>query len=286
VVDCSGDADAAACLGAPFTHFEGEGNYGVAMTFRMANVDLDRAAEFLRSKGALTQWATAVKSGGTKESTVRLGANFRAWDSGWEKAGFRGWLLSTGIRHDDLTYLNCTGVAPLDSLSRDDLTSAEQKLRRQVADTASFLRERVAGFEDSHVAATSVQAGVRRTRIVHCRYDLARDDVLKGRGFPDEIARFGFIDNRDYFVEDNGSYGIPYDCLVPLEVDNLLIAGRMMSTDTIVHNSTRNTACCMACGQAAGAAAALSLRLGVTTAALDPNALREQLRADGAYFEG
>jgi len=286
VVDCSGDADAAAKMGAPFTHFRGENNYGVSMTFRMANVDLDRAAEFLRGKGALTQWATAVKHGGTTESTVRIGASFRAWDSGYERYGARGGLLSTGIRHDDLTYLNCTGVAPLDSLSRDDLTDAEQKLRRQVSDTARFLRERVAGFEDAHLAATSVQAGVRRTRIVHCRYDLARDDVLKGRGFPDEVARFGFIDNRDYFVEDNGSYGIPYRCLVPLEVDNLLIAGRMMSTDTIVHNSTRNTACCMACGQAAGTAAALSLRLGVTTAALDPNALREQLRADGAYFEG
>ena len=286
IVDCSGDADAAAKLGAPFTHFKGEGNYGVSLTFRMGNVNLDRAADFLRSRGALTQWATAVKHGAARESTIRVGANFRAWDSGWERHNARPWLLSTGIRENDLTYLNCTGVAPLDSLCRDDLSVAEQKLRRQVADMATFLRERVPGFENAHVAATSVQAGVRRTRIVHCRYDLARDDVLKGRGFPDEIARYGFVDNPHYFVENNGSYGVPYRCLVPLDVDNLLVAGRMISTDTVVHNSTRNTAISMACGQAAGTAAALSIQLGVTTSALDPSALREKLRADGAYFEG
>lgn len=286
IVDCSGDGDAAAFMGAPFTHYKGESNYGVGMVFRMANVDLDRAAEFLRSKGALTQWATAVKHGGTKESTVRIGANFRAWDSGWEASGTRGWLLSTGIRENDLTYLNCTGVANLDSLSRDDLTAAEHKLRKQVAAMGSFLRDRVAGFERAHVAWTAIQAGVRRTRIVHCQFDLPRDAVLKGWGYPDEIARYGFIDNHDYYVESNGSYGVPYRCLVPLEIDNLLIAGRMMSTDLIVHNSTRNTGLSMACGQAAGTAAALSLQLGVTTARLDPNVLREKLRADGVYFEG
>ena len=286
IVDCSGDADAAAFLGAPFTHFTGQDNYGVSLTFRLAGVDLDRAAGFLRSKGALTQWASAVKYGGTAPSTVRLGADFRAYDSGVDKANFRGRILSTAIRENELTYVNCTGVSPLDSLSRDDLSLAEHLLHRQIIDTCTFLRQGVPGFEGAHVSASSAQAGVRRTRIIHCRYDLARDDVLKGRGFADEIARFGFIDNSKYFIENNGSYGIPYRCLVPQQIDNLLIAGRMMSLDTIVHNSTRNTACCMACGQAAGAAAALSLRLGVTTAALSAAALRQQLRSDGAYVEG
>jgi hypothetical protein len=287
IVDCSGDADAAAMLGAPFTLYKGEDNYySVSMTFRIGNADLDRAVEFLRGKGALTQWATAVKWGGARESTVRLGANFRAWDNGWEEAGFRGWILSTSIREQDLTYANCTSVSIGDALNRDDLSYAEGALRAQAGRTVEFLREQVRGFEDAYVAATSAQTGVRRTRIVHCHYGLSREDVLKGRGFPDEVARFGFIDNSRYFIEDNGAYGIPYRALMPLEIDNLLVAGRMISTDRVVHNSTRNTASCMAQGEAAGTAAALSVRLGVTTQRLDPQALRAQLRAQGAYIEG
>ena len=286
VIDCSGDGDAAARMGAPFTLFKGEANYGVAMTFRVANVDLDRAAGFLRGKNALTQHAVAVKYGGSRESTIRIGANFKAWDSGWESSGTRGWLLSTGIRENDLTYLNCTGVFNLDSLSRDDLAAAEVQLREQVHAMTGFLRRAVGGFEDAHVSATSVQAGVRRTRIIGCQYDLPREAVLEGWSFPDEVARYGFIDNAQYFVKDNGTYGVPYRCLVPKNVDNLLVAGRLISTDQVVHNSTRNTALSMACGQAVGTAAALSLELGVTTAELDSRALRERLAADGAYFEG
>jgi hypothetical protein len=277
IVDCTGDGDAAAFLGAPYTvpGKDGEGYYGVALTFRVCNVDLDRAAEFVKSKGARTQWATAVKYGGSRETTVRLGANFTAWDSGWEVTGTRGWLLATGIRDNDMTYLNCTGYPYIDALNRDQLSDAEQALRKQVVLMGEFLRSKIGGFEDCHVAATSAQVGVRRTRIVTCQYDMPRQAVLEGWGFPDEIARYGFVDNRNYFVKDNGTYGMPYRSLVPQKIDNLLVAGRMVTSDHIAHNSTRNTGLSMACGEAAGTAAGLSLELGVSTARLDPQALSE-----------
>ncbi|MBC7316657.1 MAG: FAD-dependent oxidoreductase, partial [Chloroflexi bacterium] len=75
-----------------------------------------------------------------------------------------------------------------------------------------------------------------------------------------------------------------YDALVPRGVDNLLIAGRMMTVDLVAHNSTRNTVCCLACGQAAGAAAAQAAKRGLSPREVDIQALQDGLRRAGALL--
>ena len=55
---------------------------------------------------------------------------------------------------------------------------------------------------------------------------------------------------------------MPYGILVPQDVDDLLVAGRCVAGDKISHAATRNQLCCAVTGQAAGAAAAVSLRDG------------------------
>ncbi len=87
---------------------------------------------------------------------------------------------------------------------------------------------------------------------------LTEDDCTEGRQFDDQIGCFGFIDNSEHFVREAGAYGIPYRSLLPRGLDNVLVAGRMTSVDTVAHNSTRNTVCCLVSGQAAGTAAALA----------------------------
>jgi hypothetical protein len=77
------------------------------------------------------------------------------------------------------------------------------------------------------------------------------------------------------------SYEIPYRCLVPRVVDDLLVAGRCISTTHEALASTRLTPTVMTLGQAAGTAAALSLQANVLPRALDPRALRTRLIADG-----
>jgi len=90
---------------------------------------------------------------------------------------------------------------------------------------------------------------------------------------------------REYEVEDAGSFGIPYRSLIPKGVEGVLIAGRSMSTDHVVHNATRNVGCCMVTGQAAGTAAALAVRENVLPSRLDTQLLRKVLAENGAYFE-
>jgi len=119
---------------------------------------------------------------------------------------------------------------------------------------------------------------------VRCDYELSQEDCTEGRQFDDQVACFSFIDNSRYLVRDAGAYGIPYRALVPRDVDNLLIAGRMMTVDLVAHNSTRNTVCCLACGQAAGTAAALAAAARGATREVNVQALQDALRADGALL--
>jgi hypothetical protein len=76
-------------------------------------------------------------------------------------------------------------------------------------------------------------------------------------------------------------YDIPYRCLVPLRVENLLVAGRCLSSDFPAQSGCRLIMVCHNMGQAAGTAAALSLTNGITPRELDRVELQEALLADG-----
>ena len=78
---------------------------------------------------------------------------------------------------------------------------------------------------------------------------------------------------------------MPYRSLLPVGVENLLVAGRCISVDHRVHHATKEIPPCMATGEAAGTAAALAVRGGVTPGAVDVTALRGTLRRRGAIVD-
>ena len=74
---------------------------------------------------------------------------------------------------------------------------------------------------------------------------------------PDKSGMKGFHDSVSMRHEDGQTYSIPYRCLVPKGINNLLVAGRCIGTDRAMQASTRVIPCCYITGQAAGVAAAL-----------------------------
>ncbi|HUW30594.1 MAG TPA: FAD-dependent oxidoreductase, partial [Planctomycetota bacterium] len=148
-----------------------------------------------------------------------------------------------------------------------------------------IFRTHVAGCEQCYPAGPAPSAGQRRGRAIHCDYELSQDDCTEGRQFSDQVAIFSFIDNGDFLVRDAGCYGIPYRALIPQGLQNVLIAGRMMTVDLVAHNSTRNTVCCLICGQAAGTAAAMAAQAGTETREVEPEALRKRLRSAGVLLQ-
>lgn len=73
------------------------------------------------------------------------------------------------------------------------------------------------------------------------------------------------------------SYDIPYRSLVPLKIENLLVAGRCLSANFMGQSGCRLVMCCLTMGEAAGTAAALSLKSGVVPRKLDRVLLQRQL---------
>ena len=285
IVDTSGDATVAFMAGVHCTVMADDGSVG--MPFGMTNVDLNKAVEFLKEKDMLTQLGHADK-GSDRDDIVRIGFNLKKHDvfrDFMEKTTM--WGPLTVSRHeDDLSFINTASVKPINAVDVDAVTEAEVELRRQVMGMAALLKKHIPGFEKAYVSWTCRQLGVRRTRIVACEHDLSVDEIVEGKRFDDEIALYGFHDSAPrIMIKEGRAYGIPYRALLPKGVENLLVAGRMITSDFEAHMSTRNTVSCMAQGQAAGTAAAISSKSGVTPRKLEVKILQQTLVKDGVYLE-
>jgi hypothetical protein len=190
-----------------------------------------------------------------------------------------------------------TGVNPLDPQS---LTQAEIEAREQVVAIMAFLRRRIPGFAHAHITAVGGRVGVRESRRIVGEVVLTAEDLSGGRRWPDVIARSAYpidihsptgeidasLDEfQDDYLSQGVTYDIPYRCLVPKRVDQLLAAGRCISTTAEAHGATRVSPTCMALGQAAGTAAALAARAGVTPRELAVAELQDVLISQGVDID-
>lgn len=171
----------------------------------------------------------------------------------------------------------------------EDLTYGDIDFRKQTWSTYNYLKKNLPGFENAYIEQTPVHLGMRTRRIVG-EYVLTKEDMLQGRAFDDSIAMCNFPE--DYHGPDEGHsgrrdippYDIPYRCLVPRDTENLLAAGAVISCDVATHASSKNMACSMSTGQAAGTAAALAVKNKVIPRKLDVKLLRQTLRKQGAQI--
>ena len=165
-------------------------------------------------------------------------------------------------------------------------------LSRQVLELARWFRLTVPGCGNAYIAAVADRIGVRESRRIVGEYTLTRGDVLAAARFDDAVARAAFpIDihaadqpTLSHTEQFSQAYDIPYRCLVAAGVDNVLVAGRCISTTQEANGSARITATCFATGEAAGLAAALVARTGSAARNLDYAHLRQHLRSRGALL--
>ena len=200
-------------------------------------------------------------------------------------------VLYFGTTHPNEIHFNTTRIICLNGTSSEDLTKAELEARKQMWEIAAFLKSDVSGFENAYIQVSASQIGIRETRRIVGEYVMTAEDVLEARKFDDCIARGNYdVDIHDpkgggtviQSLDPAESYDIPYRALVPLKIDNLLIAGRPISTTHEAHSSTRVMPIAIAIGEAAGTAAALSVKSNSILRKLNVKALQEQLRTQGA----
>jgi ribulose 1,5-bisphosphate synthetase/thiazole synthase len=202
-----------------------------------------------------------------------------------------------GLNEDELVVLASHVFG--DASDALQLTKAEVQGRRDVHQILEFWRTHFDVFRDSEIAQTGTQIGIRETRRILGEYVLTEEDVLEGRLFDDTIALGCWpvdvhsavvsasqggqdLAGMQRFQAVKDPYGIPYRCLVPRAVDNLLVAGRCLSASPGAFASTRVMGTCMALGQAAGLAAAMAAQARKLPRAIDGVRLRHALEKQGA----
>ncbi len=318
VVDTTGDGDVAARAGAPFEIGRAEDGrlQPVSRIFRLGNVRLDRVQAYLRDHPEEFR----VPEGWTTPDASRYGASYLEGTPGTtillqdvvQRAQREG---TANLPKDVISIytppdwsgpaevaINATRVHGIDPTDPDQLTEAELECERQVMEVFRFLRTRIPGFEDSRLLGTPYQVGVRESRRVVGEYVLTAEDVLQGADFPDAVARGAYpLDIHDVaegarvmdrlvhgrsetMVVLARSYAIPYRALLPRMPENLLVAGRCISATHEAISSARGQSVCMATGHAAGTAAALAARAGVSPRRLEVATLQETLRRQGAIL--
>ena len=283
-VDCTGYGDLAAYAGADYTE---PNDYAVVNSIGVGNVSIDKYYKFLKSHDAIYQQAEGWRSGKDGQIvriqgiTARLPAGFR---EGASKIGMS--TVTTTVHDNYFMFIKLNLKMPVSPTNRDEVAKAELELRRRQAKAIELFREYVPGCEKAFIARTSPKLCIRRGRLIKCDYDISHEDVIEGRHFDDDVMAYGFHDSAPRFqVKNGGTYGIPYKALRVAGVENLLVAGMMITSDHRAHMSTRNTVSCMGQGQATGTAAALCARKNCGTRELRYRDLRKTLEDGGVYFE-
>ncbi len=288
IIDCTGDGDVATRSGAEFEM--GNEELGLVqpatMFFHIGNVDTDAVEADIQAN--------------IDNFYRRDGVNYRSLHWRVTEAREAGdWSLdrvSIGLFRmpkKDEWCINTSRIMKVDSTDNRSLTYAEIEGRKQADEIMRFFRKYVPGCADARLKATASHVGIRESRHIKGDYRLTADDLLSAKVPHDSIfvaansvdvhGRFGPRSNE--YIPINGDYyGVPYRSLVPMGLDGILVAGRCLSADSTAAGAVRVMPPCMAMGQAAGTAAALAVKNGVTVRNCDITELREKLTSDGAYL--
>jgi hypothetical protein len=298
IVDATGDADIATRAGAPVRKTPREEMLAASVMFSMTGVNKARFLEAIKNDPQTYRDWTGnaewdIETTGKEDDLFSpfLRKPFKlAVEAGliprnlMTLAGTWGTVSDRG----DLTYLNLIHLAGLDGTSADDLTRGEIEGRAQAMEAIKALQAFMPGCEEATLRNFGMTIGIRDTRKIDALYNLTAQDVREQGRFEDSIGIFPeFIDGYGVLIlPTTGRYfQVPYRSLVPRVIGNLIVAGRSTGGDKIAHASTRNMMCCTVTGQAAGVAAAVSLRRDESFERLEIAAVQAELRRQGVRLD-
>jgi ribulose 1,5-bisphosphate synthetase/thiazole synthase len=254
VVDASGDGDIYAAAGAAFEKVRSN----IGLVSRIGNIDVE---DMMGNNQELMS--------GTREKT-KAGRPTR----GAPVSALEGHVGSpTPAPH--VNWLNMKGPVG-DALDVAELSSLELKHRKAIWSNLERARKKP-GAERAYLAETAPQMGVRLSRLLGGVKKLTLQETKSGAKFKDAIGYAGAYANAPEFQ-------IPYGCLVPAKIENLLAAGRCVSSEFQVADVLRLIPICWVTGQAAGIAAALSIKDRCKPRNVNIAKLQNNLRRQGAFL--
>lgn len=189
---------------------------------------------------------------------------------------------------DEVILLPGNQGVSVNGLDAMALSNGQTTLWKKVRESFEHYKKVIPGFECARMSFLP-DIGVRETRRIKGDYWLTGMEVLEGKDFEDSIGCGGHpidigplkedIKNHPY---ENWRFHMPYRIMLPRGIENLLVAGRSVSASRMASGCIRPTVQCMVLGEAAGTAAALSVKDGVSCRDVDVKKLREKLIENGA----
>lgn len=279
-IDASGDADLAYHAGVPTEQGRGENheNQPMALRFNLGNVDLKSAQDYFISLGDFDWTDNPV------HPDIPLWTTAATWDKDWPLTPvFKQAVAAGDLDEDDAAYFqiftlpgrpgeitfNCPRFDHLkQALDFRERNQALLEGKRRIIRLWHFCQKYLPGFERSYIVQIAPMLGIRESRRIVGEYVLTSEDFFAARKFEDAIARNNYpidIHSRDengglHHMEVGDYHDIPFRCLIPLQVDNLLVAGRALSADFAAQGAVRIIPNCYAMGEAAGVAAAFAVK--------------------------
>jgi ribulose 1,5-bisphosphate synthetase/thiazole synthase len=254
VVDATGDGDIYAAAGAAFEKVKDT----IGLISRIGNIEVE---DMMGANMELTS-GNRKRSGGGRPTR------------GAPVAALQGHVGSP-TPAPRVNWLNMKGPVA-DGLDVAELSSLELKHRRAIWNNLERARKK-AGAEQAYLAETAPQMGVRLTRLLDGTKKLTIQEAKSSTRFKDTIGYGGAYAGAPEFE-------IPYGCLVPARLENILAAGRCVSSDFPMADVLRLIPICWVTGQAAGVAAALCIKDKCKPRNVSIAKLQSTLRQQGAFL--
>ena len=289
VIDCTGDGDVAFSAGVPYD--QGRATDGLCqpgtVSFRLAGADtalLLAGGDQLKAVGQ--RFHDEYRAGITGLSCKRQDLPF-------------GRLTGAG----QISYINYACAYGIDPTDMDDLTRGEMECRGYILDIYRYMKKHYPGFERTEISSIAPEIGFRDSRRIRGEYMLTIDDMEGNKHFEDCIAvypRFydmlspdanmdgdGKVEGKGYRghiyepVVDERSFQVPYRSLLPVNMDNLLVAGRCISCEHVAQSGVRAISLCTMTGEAAGIAGGMAAREKISPKKVDVKLPQAALAAGG-----
>ena len=273
-IDATGNAELSVLAGCEYQLGRKKDNLCQPMTlcFRIANVDTDK------------YWG--------KSSLTMNGIYNKLQQEGKIKNPRENILTFTHMA-DGVVHFNSTRVIKHNPTKVTDLTEAEIISREQMIELYNFMKENVAGFENSTLLASAPSIGIRESRMVIGKYTIVENDIINCSKFEDSIARGNYkidIHSPDgtgttlVRIPKGEYYTIPYRALIPLTIKNMLVAGRCISSTHEAQSAFRIIPICTCIGEGAGLAVSIAVKNGCDTDQISIEVLHQLLDKYGANY--
>lgn len=272
VIDATQDADLAAAAGVPYT--VGHADFGrpgdsmaATLVFRLDGINN-------------VDWFNIYYYLMYRDNDPHSGANWRSgWGFGTHVAGYKPYSsrialrgLNIGRQDDGSVLINALQIFDVDPLNPLAREKARVLALVELPRLVDYLKRELPGFGGVKLAGVAPELYIRESRHIVGEYRLTIDDVLENKDFYDRAALGSYpVDiqatgprEKGFVVGNPIQYAVPFRCLVPKGVDNLLVVGRSASYNSLAAGSARTIPVGMAAAQTAGAAAALALEERVT----------------------